>query len=627
MLKRTSLLCGLAVLACGLQVTTANGVPATVTISNLNSTANIDPVSSRGMFDWILNGTSNYLNQQWFWYRVGSSGPAFPIDSISAPTVTQNPGFPDYASILYSNAQLSVEVRYSLIGGAPGSGESSIAEVLRILNNTQGSLPISFFQYSDFNLSPGGGQDTVVISNGFKAVQWNPQVGVSESFDLPTPAFVEVNTDHNTLMSVTNVSGYNLNNNAGPISGDVTWAVQWDVNIGPGGVFLISKGKDLHIQPPTPCTGSVCGFVKRDCNADGKLVGELGFLGLEVVLADTNCNIIATVLPDPDPLNHGAWCIYNIAPGTYKLYVTNAPGYNILKDYKVTSDPDKVKDAKTIITLTNCQQIAGLHFGFTGLKPAISLTKIGPATANCGDTITYTFIVTNTGNTCFYGGVKVSDPLFGGCIFKKTPVAVGEVIVFQTNYVVKTKDKTTLMNKATATGTPPIGSPVSACSTWVTQIITPCGTTQPPCTNPPPVTGFAGCEGKFWRNSGVVLWNGGSSSLAAIPYRPTDSFNTTFGVTSVQSGLPDSMTLLAALNIGSTKQRDLAKQATAGLLNSLAVNYPLSATTVILRYKVAVGAIACPPIPVGLTKCDTVSALDDELNKYNLLGSPLCKDD
>ncbi len=71
----------------------------------------------------------------------------------------------------------------------------------------------------------------------------------------------------------------------------------------------------------------------------------------------------------------------------------------------------------------------------------VNLVKTGPATAKVGDTITYHFKVTNTGNTYLYGGVTINDPMLGGAISgTKTPVAPGEVNEFCTPYVVKSTD-------------------------------------------------------------------------------------------------------------------------------------------------------------------------------------------
>ena len=62
---------------------------AQVTLTDGNSVALLDPTSQAGMYYWAVQNTpntyQNQLNQQWFWYRVGTSDPERSINTISAP--------------------------------------------------------------------------------------------------------------------------------------------------------------------------------------------------------------------------------------------------------------------------------------------------------------------------------------------------------------------------------------------------------------------------------------------------------------------------------------------------------------------------------------------------------------
>ena len=64
---------------------------AQVTLTDGNSVALLEPTSQAGMYYWAVQNTpntyQNQLNQQWFWYRVGSD-PERSIDTISAPSIT-----------------------------------------------------------------------------------------------------------------------------------------------------------------------------------------------------------------------------------------------------------------------------------------------------------------------------------------------------------------------------------------------------------------------------------------------------------------------------------------------------------------------------------------------------------
>src|SRR5437016_9296285 len=129
---------------------------AQVTLTDGNSVALLDPTSQAGMYYWAVQNTpntyQNQLNQQWFWYRVGTSDPERSIDTISAPVIsglTANTVTTAYFDAL---SRFNLSVRYSLSGGAPASGSADISEQITI-NNTSGTvLNYHFFQYSDFDM-------------------------------------------------------------------------------------------------------------------------------------------------------------------------------------------------------------------------------------------------------------------------------------------------------------------------------------------------------------------------------------------------------------------------------------------------------------------------------------------
>jgi hypothetical protein len=244
----------------------AAGATPIYTLSSGNSSVSIDVGSQTGMYNWTVDG-QNQLNQQWFWYRTASSGPAASLDTIGVPTV--NPLSPSLLSTTYASSRFSVNVLYSLVGGDPGSGASDLSEQISIHNLTQSSLTFDFFQYADFNLGGTPNNDTGQLDpNGRKysgVTQYNsPGCRVSENVDTAVSQsanYGQIGTGSgasSTILNLLNKSSFthlNDQNSTPPGGGNINWGLEWDANIAPGGTFIISK--DLNIVGVVPVTTPV----------------------------------------------------------------------------------------------------------------------------------------------------------------------------------------------------------------------------------------------------------------------------------------------------------------------------------------------------------------------------------
>jgi len=231
-----------------------------VTLTSGNSVVSINSSGAgAGMNNWSVDGL-NTLALQWFWYRSGSMTSERTIDTLSAPTITPTSGH--QSRISYADGSFSVSVDYNLNGQAPGSGLSTLNEVVSIRNLTSTVQTFSFFQYSDFNLggSPG---DSVLIgkdTHGLfgNALQTNGPIRLAESSVTPGANRAEASLFPNTLNSLNDAGITVLNNvtNAGP--GNATWAFEWDITLNPGDTFGISK--TLDVQVPEPAVGALIGL-------------------------------------------------------------------------------------------------------------------------------------------------------------------------------------------------------------------------------------------------------------------------------------------------------------------------------------------------------------------------------
>jgi hypothetical protein len=114
--------------------------------------------------------------------------------------------------------------------------------------------------------------------------------------------------------------------------------------------------------------------------------------------------------------------------------------------------------------------------------------------------------------------------------------------------------------------------------------------------------GTQGCGTGYWKNH-TRFWDAGCpgedpAADATATIQTCDLFNATFGVTSTQSGMPDTATLLDALKVGKGDPHNpcnrfaLARHLTAALVNADAVDAPHTTTELIGLYQDAVGAVA-----------------------------------
>ncbi|HBL13173.1 MAG TPA: hypothetical protein DD379_17600, partial [Cyanobacteria bacterium UBA11162] len=114
-----------------------------ITLVDENSTAEFDLTSQAGLFDWIVDGT-DHLFQEWFWYRIGDEGPEQSIDTLTldlfGATDTNFDGDDDTLFARYIHDLFELTIKWSLDGGAIGSGASDIGEQISITNTSGSNL-------------------------------------------------------------------------------------------------------------------------------------------------------------------------------------------------------------------------------------------------------------------------------------------------------------------------------------------------------------------------------------------------------------------------------------------------------------------------------------------------------
>jgi len=205
------------------------------------------------MTNWVVDG-QNELAQQWFWYRVGSTGPEQPISAIGAPVFSTPNARTLYTT--YNNGSIGVTINYLLTGSSPGSGKSDVSESISITNASAAPIQFHFFQYSDFDLGGPGG-DTVQLGRNLRGLfneadQTDGTVLLTETVVTPGANHGEAAFYNATLVKLSDGNPDTLNDNAGPVGpGNVTWALEWDFTINPGSSVGITKDKYLQVPEPS----------------------------------------------------------------------------------------------------------------------------------------------------------------------------------------------------------------------------------------------------------------------------------------------------------------------------------------------------------------------------------------
>ena len=272
---RSAAAAGLVATAVVLALLAAPAGATTYTLQDLGSSAGFDtapaPLDAKsatyarpGMFSWTSGGVDQ-MYQQWFWYRVGASGPERSLDSLTelgvqlADTNFLWDPSPDTLTLHYGNgatlgaSSMVVSVSYMLRGGLDGEGlASDITEVITIVNKGATPLDMHFFQYTDLDLAGEGGGDLAMLSGPYNTIRQSGGNGhaAGEMVITPGPSHYEIALWGDTLAKLNDADADSLADIAGVVGpGDVTWAFQWDFTIPAGTSVRISKDKQLVLMP------------------------------------------------------------------------------------------------------------------------------------------------------------------------------------------------------------------------------------------------------------------------------------------------------------------------------------------------------------------------------------------
>jgi uncharacterized repeat protein (TIGR01451 family) len=207
---------------------------------------------------------------------------------------------------------------------------------------------------------------------------------------------------------------------------------------------------------------------KQAGNPSGLIVGST--IAYTFVVENTG-NVTLTLLHVNDSLTGSVCPVTTLAPGvtttcyaTYTLTQGDVDSGHVANTALATATPPSGPPVVSPPDSTDTVIQPG---------PGISLDKQAgpPSGSTAGSTIHYSFVVTNTGNVTL-DPVAVSDPLVGPVTCAAQPLAPGDSRTCEATYTLTQADVDAgrVDNLATASGTPPTGTPVTATDSTETTI-------------------------------------------------------------------------------------------------------------------------------------------------------------
>ena len=240
----------------------------TYVLSNGNATATFEVggigEGDHGQTAWSLDGIE-HLSQQWFWYRVGDTGPETMITDanngltlVSHSELDLGAGFGHILDLEYHDphGRFEITMGFTFVGAG---NVSSIDEQITIINTSGAPLDFHFFELLDFDLAHDPGGDVLRFPSNNTVQSADGLFTSSEvvSTSANPPSAYEGGGGEAIWNKLNDGGADNLSNT--PALGttispaDAGIAFQWDWVIPTGGAEQISKLKRIEqVVVPSP---------------------------------------------------------------------------------------------------------------------------------------------------------------------------------------------------------------------------------------------------------------------------------------------------------------------------------------------------------------------------------------
>lgn len=197
-----------------------------------------------GLNRWSVDGV-NHVQQQSFWYRLGSLNREFRIDGsfpvshvVTATTDFNLNSGSDDLLVVYEDNETSLTpetfsfiLHYQLSGDADGSGKSLLLTDFTVGNTGNDPLDISIFLFSDFDLTSSAADDLLSL-NAAAASQTDANTSLTLTHLTGLPDRFEAGAPGTLLTRLDDGSLDDFGGLGGPLGpGNVASVYQWDFSI------------------------------------------------------------------------------------------------------------------------------------------------------------------------------------------------------------------------------------------------------------------------------------------------------------------------------------------------------------------------------------------------------------
>jgi len=201
--------------------------------------------------NWQVGGQNQLVNQ-WFYYNVGSPGPASSIDSMSSlgSVSTNFSGAPPKVKGTYTQTGLVQITPTFVLNG------NTLSDTIQVKNVSGATQTIYFYQYSDFDLGNAPGSQTVnmfpISGTQAEVDQSGGGVTLQTLLQPVSGGTMLMQADNGgALFGPMNGSGTSLDNTTLSASGNAVFAIEWYATLANNASFTISENQIITVPEPT----------------------------------------------------------------------------------------------------------------------------------------------------------------------------------------------------------------------------------------------------------------------------------------------------------------------------------------------------------------------------------------